>query len=165
MDNQHVSKTYGEDEIVKYANPDNWELWDSPTGYETLYQTFPEFTCLCPRSSYPDFARVHLVVVPSTKVLELKNLKMWLNSYRNKKISHENATFEILDTLVKKLDLAYGFILMEYTPRGNLTTFPMREFSNINYVAKSVDSELSVKNAIEIKNKIINHVMQRQLDR
>lgn len=119
---------YGSDEIAKFANPENWEIWDVPEGAkEVLYQTFPEFTCLCPRSSYPDFATIHLITIPDRKVLELKNLKLWLNSYRDKPISHENATHEIIQTLADKLELAYGFILMEYTPRGNLTTFPMKE--------------------------------------
>jgi len=119
---------YGSDEIAKVANPENWEIWNLPKGAkEVLYQTFPEFTCLCPRSSYPDFSTVHLITIPDRKVLELKNLKLWLNSYRSKPISHENATHEIIQTLVDKLDLAYGFILMEYTPRGNLTTFLMKE--------------------------------------
>ena len=159
-------KKYGDLDIEKYADPSKWEIWQAPPGHEALYQTFPEFTCLCPRSGYPDFAKVHLVTVPDKKVLEMKNLKMWLNSYRNKGISHENATYEILDTLVGTLGLKYGFILMEYTPRGNLTTFPMRE-----YVAKGVigsrQSDLSraYENGLALKQKVINHVLERQLER
>ena len=54
----------------------------------TIRMRIPEFTCLCPRSGYPDFATVHLVTVPDRKVLELKHLKLWLNSYRERRISH-----------------------------------------------------------------------------
>lgn len=157
---------YGKEDIAKYADPKQWEKWPAPTGYEAMYQSFPEFTCLCPRSGYPDFARVHLVTVPDKEVLELKNLKLWLNSYRDKGISHENATQEIVETLGTELDLNYGFILMEYTPRGNLTTFPMREFVNPR-VRENVTPDLraAVRNATLMKNRIIGSVLDKQLAR
>src|SRR3954471_8962523 len=113
-------RKYGSDAVAAAADPATWEIWPAPAGHrEVLYQRFPEFTCRCPRSGYPDFATVHLVLIPDRKVLELKHLKLWLNSYREKSISHELATSEILETLVTHLGLRYGFILMEYTPRGN----------------------------------------------
>lgn len=158
---------YGAEEIQKYADPKHWEIWDAPKGFEALYQVFPEFTCLCPRSGYPDFAKVHLVTVPNKKVIEMKNLKMWLNSFRNVGISHEDATYQILETLVKKLDLHYGFILMEYTPRGNLTTFPMREFlSNSNEIYDKKDGlDLAIENAQDLKMTVMHSVMMNQLDK
>ena len=120
-------KKYGTKNLNDMGDPKNWELWDAPENQEVLYQTFPEFTCLCPRSGYPDFARIHLITIPNKKVVELKCLKLWFNSFRNKGISHENATELIADTLMCKLRLKYIFVLMEYAPRGNLTTFPMTE--------------------------------------
>ena len=121
-------KKYGTKEVEDFSKPENWEIWDAPKNEETLYQEFPEFTCLCPRSGYPDFATVHLVLVPDKKVVELKCLKLWLNSFRNIGISHENATQTIAKTLFDTLKLKYIFCMMEYTPRGNLTTYPMTEF-------------------------------------
>lgn len=163
---QPVIAKYGTEDIERYANPKNWEIWDAPAGHEAMYQTFPEFTCLCPRSGYPDFAKVHLVTVPDKKVLEMKNLKMWLNSYRNVGISHENATQEIVETLGDTLDLNYGFILMEYTPRGNLTTFPMREYvPERNRAALDPDLKGAIRNALHIKRTLIDNIMERQLAR
>lgn len=156
---------YGSEEIQKYADPKQWEIWDAPNGFEALYQNFPEFTCLCPRSGYPDFAKVHLITVPDKKVLEMKNLKMWLNSFRNVGISHENATHQILETLVETLNLQYGFILMEYTPRGNLTTFPMREFVNPELDNNDYDLRRAIANAEELKMHVVGSVMSKQLDR
>jgi 7-cyano-7-deazaguanine reductase len=132
-------KKYGHSEVELMTDPKNWEVWDAPKYIEVIYQTFPEFTCLCPRSGYPDFAKVHLIMIPGEKVLELKCLKLWLNSFRNTGISHENMTQKIADTLFNELKLRYIFVVMEYTPRGNLTTFPMTErdlanFSNIDVV-------------------------------
>jgi 7-cyano-7-deazaguanine reductase len=71
---------------------------------------------------------VHLVTVPHQTVVELKYLKLWLNSFRDRQISHELATAEIAGALADQLDLHYAFVLMEYTPRGNLTTIPMVEY-------------------------------------
>jgi len=126
-------KKYGKKEINKMISPKNWEIWDAPKSETVMYQYFPEFTCLCPRSGYPDFAKVHIVSIPSKKVLELKSLKLWLNSFREKGISHENTTNFIADTLMDELKLKYIFVLMEYSPRGNLDTFPMTERGNIQY--------------------------------
>jgi len=145
-------KKYGEKVINIYADPKNWEIWDAPKGREVIYQTFSEFTCLCPRSSYPDFATVHLIIIPSKKVLELKVLKLWLNSFRTVKISHENATEYIVDILVKKLKLNYCFALMQYTPRGNLTTYPMKE-----YIGKRQIPEL--KTAQFIKERLLSKLI------
>jgi 7-cyano-7-deazaguanine reductase len=149
---------YGLKEIAHYADPKNWELWDAPKKPQAIYQKFPEFTCLCPRSGYPDHATVHLITVPNKKVLEMKNLKMWLNSYRNIGISHENATHEILNTLMETLNLYYGFILMEYQPRGNLTTFLMSEFENTDNVNGYIDA---VDTAVDLKRNIINKIMNK----
>lgn len=120
-------KKYGNQETDKMALPENWEIWDAPQNEEIIYQMFPEWTCLCPRSGYPDFGKVHLIIIPDKKVVELKCLKLWLNSFRNIGISHENAAQKIANTLFEVLKLKYAFVLMEYSPRGNLTTFPMTE--------------------------------------
>ena len=122
-----MTKKYGTKKLDDMSNPKNWEIWEAPEHMELLYQRFPEFTCLCPRSGYPDFATVHIISIPGEKVVELKCLKLWLNSFREIGISHENATQKIARTLYDTLRLQYVFVLMEYTPRGNLTTFPMTQ--------------------------------------
>lgn len=122
-----TEKKYGASEVELAADPKNWEIWDGPKSEEIIYQSFPEWTCLCPRSGYPDFGTVHIVMIPNKKVLELKHLKLWLNSFRNVGISHENATHTIAETLFEVLGLKYVYVLMEYKPRGNLITFPMIE--------------------------------------
>lgn len=105
---------------------------------------FPEFTCLCPRSEYPDFAKVHLIIVPDKKVIELKCLKLWFNSFRNVGISHEDVTQKIAVTLFETLKLKYIFVLMEFSPRGNLTTYPMMELT-ANETAKARDEIKIIK--------------------
>ncbi len=149
---------YGGEAIAAAGNPAAWELWPAPEGHrEVLYQRFPEFTCLCPRSAYPDFATVHLVTIPDRKVLELKHFKLWLNSFRERSISHELAAAEIVDTLAKTLDLAYVFILMEYTPRGNLLTIPMIEHRRaaLHSPAETDPLAMALANAERVRDRLI----------
>lgn len=146
-----VLKKYGEIQLDKIADPKNWEIWDAPKNEEILYQKFPEWTCQCPRSGYPDFGTIHLIIVPDKKIIELKCLKLWFNSYRDIGISHENATQEIADTLFNTLQLKYIFVLMEYTPRGNLTTFPMTERISRGFIGRD---EINM-----IKEKIFNKII------
>jgi len=67
------------------------EIWDNPNHDRdyTIEIAYPEFTCLCPRSGYPDFASIVITYVPNRKIVELKALKLWLNSFRDRSISHE----------------------------------------------------------------------------
>lgn len=163
MDEQSPAvRPYGIEAIAAAADPAHWEIWPAPERHpEVLYQRFPEFTCLCPRSGYPDFATVHLITIPSTKVVELKHLKLWLNSFRERSISHELATAEILDTLAQVLDLHAGFILMEYTPRGNLTTYPMIEYHHprVHNLPPDAPLRLALENFAIIKRRLIERVI------
>lgn len=153
---------YGDEAIKAVADPAQWEIWAAPEGHrEVLYQRFPEFTCLCPRSGYPDFATVHLVTIPDRKVLELKHLKLWPNSFRERRISHEAAAAEIVDTLARTLDLFYAFILMAYTPRGNLITVPMIEFRRPgpSEVAETDQLALALANAARVRDRLIDQAV------
>src|SRR3954468_12382368 len=70
----------------------------------TIDFTCPEFTCLCPRSGFPDFATIHIKYVPHKFCVELKSLKLYINGFREQKIYHEDVTNVILDDLIKLLD-------------------------------------------------------------
>ena len=60
----------------------------------------PEFTCLCPRTGQPDFATIRVEYVPDATCVELKSLKLYLWSYRDRGAFHEAVTNQILDDLV-----------------------------------------------------------------
>lgn len=111
---------YGEKAIKKAR----LELWDNPYS-EKDYEiniSFSEFTCLCPRSGYPDFATIAIKYVPDRKILELKSLKLYLNSFRNMRISHEEATNKIYSELEKKLKPRFLEVTGDFNPRGNVKT-------------------------------------------
>jgi 7-cyano-7-deazaguanine reductase len=113
-------KKYGEKEIQKTR----LELWDNPhpdRDYE-IDISFSEFTCLCPRSGYPDFATFNILYVPDKKIVELKSLKLYLNSFRNDYIGHEDAANVIFNELNKKLKPRYLEVTGDFNPRGNVKT-------------------------------------------
>tara|TARA_B100000579_G_scaffold105397_1_gene83881 strand:- start:372 stop:791 length:420 start_codon:yes stop_codon:yes gene_type:complete len=83
---------------------------------------FPEFTCKCPFSGYPDFATLRIIYQPNKNVIELKAIKLYLNSFREKKISHEEAANKILDDFVKTSDPKWIQLEADFHPRGNLHT-------------------------------------------
>lgn len=111
---------YGEKAIKK----SKLEIWDNPYPDRdyTVEISYPEFTCLCPRSGYPDFAAIKINYVPDKKVVELKSLKLYLNSFRNKYISHEAVTNEIFDTLKKNLKPRHLEVVGDFNVRGNVKT-------------------------------------------
>ena len=111
---------YGEREIeagslICFPNP------NSNRDYEISID-FPEFTCKCPFSGYPDFATLRIVYQPNKKVIELKAIKLYLNSFREKKISHEEVTNKIIDDFVEVSDPKWMQLKADFNPRGNVHT-------------------------------------------
>jgi len=100
------------------------EAWDNPypdRDYK-IEISFPEFTCLCPRSGYPDFATIRINYIPDKKIVELKSLKLYLNSYRTQYISHEAVTNKIFDDLKSILQPRFLEVIGDFNPRGNVKT-------------------------------------------
>ncbi len=80
----------------------------------------PEFTCKCPFSGYPDFATLKLIYQPDKKVIELKSIKLYINSFRNISISHEEVINRILDDLVESCSPLWMELEADFNPRGNV---------------------------------------------
>ncbi len=100
------------------------EKWPNP-GFDRDYTidiNFPEFTCLCPRSGYPDFALIKISYTPDKHIVELKSVKFYLNRFRNKSISHEAVTNKIFDDLKKFLKPRHLEVIGDFNPRGNVKT-------------------------------------------
>ena len=111
---------YGEKKIsrtklVKWPNP-------FPDRDYNIDISFPEFTCLCPRSGYPDFATIKISYIPDRYIVELKSLKLYLNNFRDQNISHESATNQIFDTLKNILKPRHLEVTGDFNPRGNVKT-------------------------------------------
>ena len=81
-----------------------------------------EFTAICPFSDFPDFATIRLEYVPNERCVELKSLKLYINSFRNVKIFHEHVINVILADFVKACDPLSVEIEGDFHVRGNIKT-------------------------------------------
>jgi 7-cyano-7-deazaguanine reductase len=88
----------------------------------TIEFVCPELTCLCPLSGFPDFATIYIEYQPDKYCVELKSLKLYFNSYRDKSIFHEELANKILDDLVELLQPKYMQVLADFNQRGNIHT-------------------------------------------
>jgi 7-cyano-7-deazaguanine reductase len=113
-----VEMKYGEREII------NGELITFPNPRigrrYNIDVSLPEFTCKCPFSGYPDFATIQISYIPDQKVVELKAMKLYINSYRDRYISHEEAANQILDDFVAIADPYQMTVKADFSPRGNV---------------------------------------------
>ncbi|HKQ05215.1 MAG TPA: preQ(1) synthase [Blastocatellia bacterium] len=84
--------------------------------------TCPEFTAICPFSDFPDFATIKLEYVPNELCVELKSLKLYINSFRAVKMFHEHVINRILDDFVRACDPLAVDIEGDFNVRGNIKT-------------------------------------------
>ena len=114
---------YGEKEIQQFNINSKENYW--PNEHKKNYTIkieLPEFMCKCPRSGYPDFANIKIEYTPNKKVIELKALKLYINSFMDKHISHENSANEIFDELYAGLKPRWMKVIADFNPRGNVHT-------------------------------------------
>ena len=74
----------------------------------------PEFTSVCPKTGQPDFGELTFNYIAAEKCVELKSLKMYLQSFRNDGIFYENVSNSILraefEVIEQQHFLRYGSI-------------------------------------------------------
>jgi 7-cyano-7-deazaguanine reductase len=83
---------------------------------------FPEFTCVCPKTGYPDFASMDLYYLPAKTCIELKSWKLYLNSFRMVGTFHETVTAHLFTTLKSLLKPKWMLLAGDFFPRGNVNT-------------------------------------------
>lgn len=88
----------------------------------TVDLSYPEFTCKCPRTGYPDFATINLSYIPDGSICELKSFKLYLNKFRDQYVFHEAVTNQILDDFINAIYPKSAEIVADWNPRGNLKT-------------------------------------------
>lgn len=82
----------------------------------------PEFTAICPFSEFPDFAVIRLSYVPNERCIELKSLKLYINSFREVKVFHEHVVNMIMEDFVNACDPMRVEIEGDFHVRGNIKT-------------------------------------------
>lgn len=101
--------------LESFENPEKNRRYD-------IEFTCPEWTAVCPRSGFPDFGIIQIKYQPKEKCVELKSLKLYINSFRNMAIFHEAAVNKIMNDLVEALDPHWIEVLGDFNVRGNIKT-------------------------------------------
>lgn len=106
------------------------EVWKNqyPDKDYTITIDIPEFTCICPKTGLPDFARIIIRYIPDEFCLELKSLKMYMIFYRNVGIFNENVVNRILEDCVKSCKPRWMAIEGEFNARGGIKTTVNAEY-------------------------------------
>lgn len=99
-----------------------------------ILHTAPEFTSLCPKTGQPDFATINVEYIPNKLCIELKSLKLYLNSFRNDGVYFESVTNRILDDLVKICKPRYMLITAEFNVRGGISSVVEVEYKSRNFL-------------------------------
>jgi 7-cyano-7-deazaguanine reductase len=103
------------EDLETFANPE-------PDHDYTIRMTLPEFTCLCPRTGQPDFATLELEYVPDRLCVELKSLKLYIWSFRNRGAFHEAVSNEIAARLAGVLAPRFLRLTARFNVRGGIYT-------------------------------------------
>ena len=106
--------------LETFANP-------APERDYTIRMTIPEFSCLCPKTGQPDFANLKLEYVPDERCVELKSLKLYIWSFRDRGTFHEAVTNEILADLAGATAPRFMRLTAEFNVRGGIYTTVVAE--------------------------------------
>lgn len=106
------------------------EVWKNqyPDKVYTICIDTPEFSCICPKTGLPDFARIKIEYSPKEFCIELKSLKMYFIWFRNVGIFHEHVINKLMEDFVRATRPRWVKITGEFNPRGGITTTVVREY-------------------------------------
>lgn len=131
--------SYGDlQEKIRYLELPPIEVWGNKYSDKNYLINFDtgDFTCICPKTSLPDFAHIYIEYIPSKWCVELKSFKEYLLSYRSLGIFHEHAVNKILEDMVKASKPRYMKVRGEFNPRGGITTVVEAMYGSYSLVRK-----------------------------
>ncbi|MDP9089629.1 MAG: preQ(1) synthase [Pseudomonadota bacterium] len=113
------------------------EVFNNPARERdyTIRMTIPEFSCLCPKTGQPDFATLELEYVPEQRCIELKSLKLYIWSFRDRGAFHEAITNEILKDLVAATEPRFMRLFAKFNVRGGIYTTVTAEHRAAGWLA------------------------------
>ena len=108
------------------------ETFDNPHPQRdyTITHVAPEFTSVCPKTGQPDFGTITIEYVADAACVELKSLKLYLQSYRNEGVFYEDIVNRILDDLVAAASPRRMTVTGEFTPRGGMHSIVRAEHTS-----------------------------------
>jgi 7-cyano-7-deazaguanine reductase len=115
-------------DLTTFENP-------KPVRDFTIRIDIPEFTCLCPMTGQPDFAKLTIEYVPNKLCVELKSLKLYMWTFRERGAFHEAVTNEILDHIAAAISPNFMRLRAEFNVRGGIYTTVVAEHRNPDWQA------------------------------
>ncbi len=79
-----------------------------------------EFTCVCPLTGQPDFARIEIRYVPDKHVVESKSMKLYLETFRNEGVFHEHLAVDIGKDFMKFIKPKSVAVTVRFNVRGGI---------------------------------------------
>ena len=110
-----ISETPSVEQLETFPNP-------QPDRDYTIEIVCPEFTGVCPKTGQPDFGTITFTYTPAAKCVELKSLKLYLQSFRNQGIFYEQVVNRLLTDFIAACQPRRCEVVGSFTPRGGITT-------------------------------------------
>ena len=107
-----------------------------------------EFTSLCPITHQPDFGCIKIAYVPDKYCVESKSLKLYLFSFRNTGIFHEDVVNVILNDFIELLNPKYLEVTGEFNSRGGISIKPYANYGIENTKFEEIAYERMKSNII-----------------
>ncbi len=100
----------------------NLQTFPNPnlTSNYTVKFEVPEFTCICPLTSQPDFGKIIIDYIPNKYLMESKSFKLFLFSFRNYGGFHEDCTIKISKKIIKYVKPKWLRVASFWNPRGGI---------------------------------------------
>ena len=120
----------GLQQSIKKLNTPKIEVWENKYKDKDFWveMDVPEFTCICPKTGLPDYAKLQIKYRPDKDCIELKSFKYYINSYRDIGVFHEHVINKILDDFVKACKPRQVMITGRFNARGGITTTVTTEY-------------------------------------
>lgn len=113
------------------------ECFPSPTDAPFIIEHIAEeFTSLCPKTGHPDFGTVTVRFQPRPGragglCVELKSLKLYLQSFRSEGIFYEAVTNTIRDHLAAAMKPEWLIVRTDWKGRGGIRSIVRAEFGEV----------------------------------
>ena len=114
---------YKEKDNEKWSEPSILKGYKNPSNADYLSKAIcPEVTFIGMKGDFrqPDFAEIHIEVIPDKTIIDLKSLKFYLQDFRDKLVSYERLLNVIYDDIKKVYEPKYLKVYMKTNPRGGI---------------------------------------------
>lgn len=118
-------------------NPSLLECFPSPTDSSFVIEHIAdEFTSLCPKTGHPDFGTITVRFQPRPAktgglCVELKSLKLYLQSFRTEGIFYEAVTNTIRDHLAAAMKPDWLVVKTDWRGRGGIRSIIRAEAGEV----------------------------------